>query len=104
MCDFGITALVTSVVATVLSTTMGVVSSVQQGKAAQAQMNYQAEINRRNAKIAQQIPKGKKIVLGLAHAWEERKGLSVFKRLAKDLPSNYACTLHKRMIFFSWQC
>lgn len=53
MCDFGITALVTSVVASVLSTTMGVVSSVQQGKAAQAQANYQAEINRRNAKKAQ---------------------------------------------------
>lgn len=53
MCDFGISALVTSIVATVVSTTMGVVSSVQQGKAAQAQMNYQAEINRRNAAKAQ---------------------------------------------------
>ena len=60
MCDFGITALVTSVVATVLSTTMGVVSSVQQGKAAQAQMNYQAEINRRNAKAAQQNAEDKR--------------------------------------------
>ena len=54
MCDFGITALVTSIVATVVSTTMGVVSSVQQGKAAQEQANYQAELNRRNARIAQQ--------------------------------------------------
>ena len=54
MCDFGITALVTSVVASVVSTTLGVVSSIQQGKAAEAQMNYQAEINRRNALKAQQ--------------------------------------------------
>ncbi len=53
MCDLGITAIVTSVVATALSTTMGVVSSVQQGKSAQAQYNYQAEINRRNAEKAQ---------------------------------------------------
>ena len=60
MCDFGITALVTSVVATVLSTTMGVVSSVQQGKATQAQMNYQADVNRRNAKKAQQNAEDKR--------------------------------------------
>lgn len=53
MCDLGITALVTSVVATALSTTMGVVSSVQQGKAAQAEANYQAAVARNNAKIAQ---------------------------------------------------
>lgn len=53
MCDFGISALVASVVATVVSTTMGVVSSVQQGKAAQAQANYQAKINQRNAATAQ---------------------------------------------------
>lgn len=53
MCDFGITALVTSIVATAVSTTMGVVSSVQQGKAQQAQYNYQAEVARNNAKIAQ---------------------------------------------------
>lgn len=46
-----------------------------------------------DARIAQQIPKGKKVVLGLAHAWEERKGLSVFKRLAKDLPSSYQVVL-----------
>lgn len=53
MCDFGVSALVTSIVATVVSTTMGVVSSVQQGKATQAQMNYQAEVNKRNAEKAQ---------------------------------------------------
>lgn len=53
MCDLGITAIVTSVVATALSTTMGVISSVQQGKSAEAQYNYQAEINRRNAEKAQ---------------------------------------------------
>lgn len=45
------------------------------------------------AEIVPQLPKNKKIVLGLAHAWEERKGLSVFKRLAKDLPSNYQIVL-----------
>ena len=43
--------------------------------------------------IAKQLPNDKKIVLGLAHAWEERKGLSVFKRLAKDLPSDYQVVL-----------
>lgn len=53
MCDFGITALVTSVVATAISTTMGVVSSVQQGNAQKAQANYQAAVARNNAKIAQ---------------------------------------------------
>ena len=53
MCDFGISALVTSIVATVVSTTMGIVGSVQQAKSTQAQYNYQAEINRKNAKIAQ---------------------------------------------------
>lgn len=53
MCDFGISALVTSIVATVVSTTMGVVSSVQQGKATQAQYDYQAQVNRNNAKKAQ---------------------------------------------------
>lgn len=53
MCDFGISALVTSIVATVVSTTMGVVGSVQQAKSTQAQYNYQAEVNRRNAKVAQ---------------------------------------------------
>ena len=37
MCDFGISALVTSIVATVVSTTLSVVGSVQQGKATQAQ-------------------------------------------------------------------
>ena len=54
MCDFGITAMVTSIVAAVVSTTMGVVSSVQQGKSAQSQMNYQAAVAAKNAKTAQQ--------------------------------------------------
>ena len=49
--------------------------------------------SRQKAKIAQQLPQNKKIVLGLAHAWEERKGLLVFRRLAKDLPSNYQVVL-----------
>ena len=48
MCDFGITALVTSVVATAISTTMGVVSSVQQGNAQKAQANNQAAVSRKN--------------------------------------------------------
>lgn len=56
MCDFGITAIVTSVVAAVAGVASGVVggiSSYQQGKATQAQYNYQAEVNRRNAQKAQ---------------------------------------------------
>ena len=53
MCDFGISALVTSIVATAISTTLSVVGSVQQAKATQAQYDYQAEVNRKNAKIAQ---------------------------------------------------
>ena len=32
----------------------GVMSSIQQGKATQAQMNYQAQVNKQNARIAQQ--------------------------------------------------
>ena len=46
-------ALAVGTVATAVSTTMGVVGSVQQGKAQQAQYNYQAEVARNNAKIAQ---------------------------------------------------
>lgn len=54
MCDFGISALVVGIVGTIVSTTMGIVGSVQQGKATQAQYNYQAEVNKRNAEVAQQ--------------------------------------------------
>ncbi len=53
MCDFGVTAIVTSIVGAIVSTTMGVVSSVQSANATQAQMNYQADVNKKNAKIAQ---------------------------------------------------
>ncbi len=53
MCDFGISAIVASVVATAVSTTMGVVSSVQSGKAQKAQYEYQAAVDRKNAEIAQ---------------------------------------------------
>lgn len=53
MCDLGISALVTSVVAAAMSTTMGVFSSVQSGKAQKAQYEYQAAVDRKNAQIAQ---------------------------------------------------
>lgn len=53
MCDLGISAIVASVVATAVSTTMGVVSSVQSGKAQKAQYEYQAAVDRKNAEIAQ---------------------------------------------------
>lgn len=53
MCDFGISALVMGIVGTVVSTTMGVVGSIQQGEAQKAQMDYQAQVARNNAKIAQ---------------------------------------------------
>ena len=53
MCDFGISAIVTSIVATVVSTTLGVVSSVQSANAQKAQANYQAEVAKPNAKTAQ---------------------------------------------------
>ena len=33
--------------------------------------------------------RGKKIILGVAGAWEERKGFSFFIKLAKDLPDEY---------------
>lgn len=53
MCDFGISAAVAAIVGAVVSTTMSVVSSVQQGKATQAQYNYQAQVARNNAKVAE---------------------------------------------------
>jgi type II secretory pathway pseudopilin PulG len=53
MCDFGISALVVAAVAGIASTAVAVTSSVQQGKAQQAQANYQAAVNRNNAQIAQ---------------------------------------------------
>lgn len=40
-------------VATVASTAMGIAGNIQQGQAAQAQANYQAQIAKNNAKIAQ---------------------------------------------------
>ena len=45
---------VASAAATAISTTLGVVGNVQQAKATQAQYNYQAQVDRRNAQIAQQ--------------------------------------------------
>ena len=58
MCDFGISegivaSIVVSLVSAAASTAMGVVSGVQQANATKAQMNYQADVNKRNAKIAQ---------------------------------------------------
>ena len=52
MCDFGISAAVTAIVGTIVSTTMSVVSNIKQSKATQAQYNYQAEVEKQNAKIA----------------------------------------------------
>lgn len=48
-----IASAVTAALSTAISTTMGVISSVQQGKAQQAQLNYQAQVEKRNANIAQ---------------------------------------------------
>lgn len=53
MCDFGITAAITAIVTGIVSTTMGIVSSIQEGNARQAEYNYQAEVAKQNAKIAQ---------------------------------------------------
>ena len=39
------------------------------------------------------IPKDKKVVLGVASIWEERKGLGVFINLAKELDENYVIVL-----------
>lgn len=39
------------------------------------------------------IPQNKKVVLGVASIWEERKGLGVFKNLAKELNENYVIVL-----------
>lgn len=50
----------TALVGTAASTAMGVTSSIQQGKAAEAQANYQAQVDRRNARIAQQNAEDKR--------------------------------------------
>lgn len=47
------TMLAIGAVATVASTALGVVGSVQQGKAAKAEAQYQAQVNRQNAKKAE---------------------------------------------------
>ena len=39
------------------------------------------------------IPEDKKVILGVASIWEERKGLGVFINLAKDLDDNYVIVL-----------
>lgn len=39
------------------------------------------------------IPKDKKVILGVASIWEERKGLGVFINLAKELDENYVIVL-----------
>ena len=59
MCIFtGITlggvAAAVSIVSALASTAIGVTSAIQQSKSAQAQYNYQAQVDRRNAIIAQQ--------------------------------------------------
>ena len=48
------TALVASLAATAISTGVGIYQSIQQGKAQQAQANYQAKVARRNAEMAEQ--------------------------------------------------
>ena len=49
-----VTAAVISIGATALSTGVGVYSSIQQGKAAQKQANYQADVARQNQELAEQ--------------------------------------------------
>lgn len=39
------------------------------------------------------IPRDKKVILGVASIWEERKGLRVFINLAKELDENYVIVL-----------
>lgn len=39
------------------------------------------------------IPKDKKVILGVASIWEERKGLGVFINLAKEMDENYVIVL-----------
>ena len=39
------------------------------------------------------IPRDKKVILGVASVWEERKGLSTFIRLAKELEESYVIVL-----------
>lgn len=39
------------------------------------------------------IPEDKKVILGVASIWEERKGLGVFINLAKELDENYVIVL-----------
>ena len=43
-----------SIASTVASTGMGVMSSIQQGKARQAQAEYQADVARQNQQLAEQ--------------------------------------------------
>jgi len=47
------TAIALGTVGTIASTAMGVTSSIQQGKAQEAYQNYQAEVAKQNAEIAQ---------------------------------------------------
>ena len=53
MCDWGITATVVSIVTTAVSTALSVTSAVNQAKATEAQYEYQAEQDRRNADTAE---------------------------------------------------
>lgn len=53
MCDPVTAAVVTAAVASVASAAVGAYGSYQQGKATQAQYNYQAQVNRNNAKVAE---------------------------------------------------
>lgn len=48
-----VAAPVLSLALTAVSTAVGVMGSIQQGKAAQAQANYQAQVSENNAKITQ---------------------------------------------------
>lgn len=52
MCDFGISAIAAGIALTATSAVLGTVSAIQEGKAKQAQYDYQAQVAERNAQIA----------------------------------------------------
>lgn len=53
MCDFGITATVTTIVAAIASAAIGTVSAVQATNAQEAQYEYQAKVAKDNERTAQ---------------------------------------------------
>ena len=54
MCGLSATIGIVTAISAIASTAFGVVSSIQQGKAQQAEYNYQAKVAQENAKIAEQ--------------------------------------------------